>query len=102
MIIIIIMMMMMMIIIIITLLWNLRFERFSLPGKLPMGASTNKFLKVPKEPLRLSIQIDKTFRNGPAVPNRVAFWITSSLMVTLSFPTYFSNVTAPNAPITYN
>ena len=49
------MMMMMMMIIIITLLWNLRFERFSLPGKLPMGASTNKFLKVPKEPLRLSI-----------------------------------------------
>ena len=51
----IIMMMMIMIIMIIILLWNLRFERFSLPGKLPMGASNNKFLKVPKEPLSLSI-----------------------------------------------
>ena len=51
----IIMMMMMMIMIIIILLWNLRFERFSLPGKLPLGASNKKFLKAPKEPLSLSI-----------------------------------------------
>ena len=49
------MMMMMMIMIMIILLWNLMFERFSLPGKLPMGASNKKFLKVPKEPLSLSI-----------------------------------------------
>ena len=52
---IIMMMMMIMIMILIILLWNLRFERFSLPGKLPLGASNKKFLKAPKEPLSLSI-----------------------------------------------
>ena len=37
----------------IVILWS-RLKRFTLPGKLPLGASNNKFLKVPKESLILS------------------------------------------------
>ena len=49
-----IMIMIMIIIIInIVILWS-RLKRFTLPGKLPLGASNNEFLKVPKESLLLS------------------------------------------------
>ena len=45
-------MIMIIIIINIVILWS-RLKRFTLPGKLPLGAS-NEFLKVPKESLLLS------------------------------------------------
>lgn len=51
-----------------------------------------------------TIIIGKTFRNSSAVPKTVFFSITSSVMATLSFHVYFSNIsdTAPNAAISFS
>ena len=50
----------------------------------------------------LSPEMDKTFRNSPAVPHRAVLWITSILLVKLSFPMYSSNIsdTATDVPFT--
>ena len=57
-------------------------KKLSRLGELPCDRKRYKFVKVLMESSCKSVEGKNFSNNCPAVPNRVVFWLTSSLMVT--------------------